>query len=382
MDYKDKYKHDFPVHRTDRRVYGNIVELQENLPRARLSYPKGYVSLGIRPSGELHVGTIATLVNGFILSDLIDARGIELTVCDNDQPDAKEPGHRQHYDILYNRLQDPERCHETIAEHGEEEIIAAALSIRDAAEQKFDRAFSLNIMKLSDVTSILEFRAELMGLLVPYEKARYLKSLSLGWSKVRAHRNKVYKHRIFIPCQECGTTPHAPSLVTFELEGGSRVPYIHGAAGNYDCNSCKNGKVLKPLSNLEQELAVHHFFDPIRDVCLPRYNDPDRKVRLHVFGGDYIERYYSKHLTPAQIIFDIVELTGRETPDIFLGPTYVDLNGNKLSKRRTYQLERDWFNPLPGIIDFISVQEMLLEAGISRISPVEIFDAANLVKWR
>ena len=356
-----------------REVYDNLETCLESVGSTKK--PFGKVAVGLRPSGLVHVGNVASIVNAFVVANALNARGVDLTICDSDQPNAKEPGNRPHFRILYNRLEDDQGCHSSIAEHRSEVICATAKVVKQVAQQHYCREFSLDTMNLSDVTADFEFRRALIGLFDSYDKSKLVRRIVTGYQKNRG--KNAWNQKVYIPCGDCNATPHGETVV--KLEDPVEDTQFIGARGNYECETCSYGQTISPLKELEKEIAVHFMLDPIRDIALSRYKD--EPVRAHVFGGDYERTTGQHHARLVDLIYDILELAGGSIP-IFTGPAYVGKDGQKMSKSRGNGMPIDTRNVYRSIGRLFPVQARSIENGIKVIHFDEIDSALNYDKER
>lgn len=260
-----------------------------------LRTPVKSVSVGVRPSGDLHIGNLVTMT----LAGLAAARAkaeLHLTICDIDLPDQNEKRSSAQY-FKYQKMEDATRAELTAAQIRE---YTAALAMYLGIPMRIDF--------LSDVQRQKGYRQGLARLL---ENREELVELYTGRKNSNDKAVPIYP--------VCGKCHHTPIERALHLEENR----LRTRCKNENCEKYKEPRIIE-LYDRTQELGVHYFMDPIRDVMLKPRAD------LHVFGGDYLNLHggFSK----VEKVCRITELTGENPPNYLIGPLLIGPNNDKMSK--------------------------------------------------
>ncbi|MBD3247358.1 hypothetical protein GF378_01935 [Candidatus Pacearchaeota archaeon] len=286
------------------------------------------IAIGLRPSGIIHLGNMATLSLAGVLGQDIGPHlsKVNLTVCDLDLPDAadwsiKENGYVRYFNSLpdktgeYNSLYD--------------KSIARIEEFTEGLQNHLD--VSYDIKKLSDVQKDLGFRVGLRRVLEREGIMQYVL------------RRVPKEHSLVFPlCNDCGTSSPFPAKYN---EGNLKTQCT-----NPEC-SVKDYEM--DVLDTDNDLAVHFFIDPLRDKTVKPYAD------VHVFGGDYREPHDAGprpnneqfdlfetredgKVSKIEKIMSIVNIaTEGNLPDILIGPTFFARDGTKMSKSKNNGLSID-----------------------------------------
>lgn len=285
------------------------------------------VSVGLRPSGTIHLGNMATMALAGYLSAEIGPHlsDLNLTICDLDMPDirdwcVKENGYMRYFANIPDRSE----CHGSLLDHARECIERFAMGLEKELRIKS------KVKLLSEVQKDPGFREGLKKVL----DADLMQTLN----------ETVQKGRVLVYplCPRCHTSK--PSA-----------------------NEYREGKVLtectNPMCSQEQfevdvldpnfDLAVHYLIDPIRDCWVPPHSS------IHVFGGDYLSEC-SSNLSKLMKIIEVMKASQGKVPDFLVGPTFYSHDGTKMSKSKenglTFEKLRGFFGDtdvVPRILDVI-----------------------------
>lgn len=264
-----------------------------------LSVDGSRVSVGFRPSGELHVGNLLTLAYAAVIAEKLDLE-LDLFCCDTDWSapilEQNRPGNSDVMKLFYNR-ECPCHSHDNLPEHRVDEIRPFLEGVKKESGLDFEPGF------LTDLAGDEDYTEALRKVLSNMEKFDSF----FGGAFRRRYRSPVTTF-----CQECGFS-HAKGC-DYSEESDELV----ASCRNQDCDaSFVNGK-------LSEKIGVHFLVDPVRD--------PSRDVAVHVFGGDYRDAKKEQKTSKVSKVAKITELATGETPAYFLGPMISDDDGKPLSK--------------------------------------------------
>lgn len=258
------------------------------------------LSVGFRPSGELHVGNLLTLAYSSVLASKL---GLELDVmcCDTDWSAHIHENHRpENSDVM--RLFFERECgcedHSNIAEHRVDEIRPFLNGLENYTGEEIEAGF------LSELDSE-GYREALKQVLENIEDFDEI----FGGGFRRRYRSPVVN-----VCDNCGFS-HSKGA-PYSRETGELV------------SSCRNKRCRKGFSRgqLDEKIGVYYLVDPVRDLS--------RDVSVHVFGGDYRDAAKGQKTSKIEKVAKITELATGETPSYFLTPMIADEEGKPLSKSK------------------------------------------------
>lgn len=298
------------------------------------------IAVGLRPSGVIHLGNMATLCLSGVLGKNIGPHlsQVNVTICDLDLPDAEDWSIKEkRYVRYFESLPDPTGNYDSLLEgatvgitsfiSGLEEKLGVPFKTRKLSEIQREPRFREGLKKVLDTPGIMQY---------------ILKKVPEG------------RALVFPLCPECRTSDPYPAKY---LDG-----MLASKCKNPDCSIFDNEYDMKVLDS-GRDLAVHFFIDPLRDKTVEPYAD------IHVFGGDYNEHHYegarSQNESRAsntssrgtelllaisgdgpilkiQKIMKVMEIAsdGR-APDILLGPIFYARDGAKMSKSQNNGLSMD-----------------------------------------
>jgi len=260
------------------------------------------VSVGVRPSGEIHLGNLTTLMFSALVADRINS-DVHLTICDIDAPTNTENKETMLY-FKYQRMGKT-----TAAEHG------AELVSQFTGELEKRTGIRFHIDYLSNVQDTHGYRIGLSSLLRNADEVQMIFHGAVDTNK---------KHVPIYPV--CPCCKHAPREEALALGNST----LKTRCKNKACREFEHTRLLE-LYDERAELGVHYFIDPIRDVMLQPQAD------VHVFGGDYQKRHGQNKMPGIAKVEAITEIASRQLrrpfiPDYFIGPILLGPDGRKLSK--------------------------------------------------
>ena len=259
------------------------------------------LSVGFRPSGELHVGNLLTLAYSSVIASKLGLE-LDLFCCDTDWSAHIHENHRpENSDVM--RLFFMRDCgcedHSNIAEHRVDEIMPFLDGLENYTEQDIEPKF------LSQESSE-GYREALKQVL---EKMDEFDEIFGGGFRRR------YRSPVVNVCDNCGFS-HAKGA-PYSRESGELV------------SSCRNKVCISGFSRgqLSGKIGVYYLVDPVRD--------PSRDAVVHVFGGDYRDAAKEQKTPKIEKVAKITELATGETPSYFLAPMIADSEGKPLSKSKS-----------------------------------------------
>ena len=266
----------------------------------------GRLSMGLKPSGELHMGTIATILNGMLYLEGHRGASLRIDVMDLDYDTQRGLSFPS-----FMTMRDPKGCHSLMKHHTKEKV-------------------ERTVQKLSAILGIDPKRVEVSFYTENYACEGFPELMtSLIRQRVRA---KAVKHALFdgkggtydVPftpiCPECGYSSSSNS--TYD----SKADTLRTKCKNKECGG--HGKVFSvPVSDL-LAYNVYYLIDPIRDVH-ESANCP--RADVHLFGGDYLLTHGVKRKSRVQRVADAMTAVTSRLPDFFIGPM-LTLNSMKMSK--------------------------------------------------
>ena len=236
------------------------------------------VSVGFRPSGELHIGNLLSITYAAVIAERLGME-LDLFCCDTDWSapilEQNKPGNSDVMKLFYNR-DCPCSSHANLPEHRVDEIEPFLRGLRQESGLKFESGFLTELTGGRDYT-------------------RALRKILENMEEFDSFFDGAFRHRYRSPvatfCHECGFS-HAKGC-DYSVDSDELV----ASCRNQDCTSSfMNGK-------LSEKIGVHYLVDPVRD--------PSRDVAK---------------------VAKITELATGENPAYFLGPMISDSEGKPLSK--------------------------------------------------
>ena len=279
--------------------YGNLVAKYNDRGETT------HIAVGLRPSGKIHLGNMATVALAGILGRDIGPHlsKVNITVCDLDMPDASDWCYKQHGYVRYFRdIPDPSGQHDSLLGAATESIDALVTAMQDALDVPFFTQLLSSVQQTEAYRDGLKRVVETEGIM------DYLLSGRVPEGNVLA----------FPLCPECGFT------------NPKRAEYHDGIIVT-DCSNpdCSVEEYETDIMDCDRDIAVHFFIDPIRDcVVMPRMD-------VHIFGGDYRDEHDGTHVPKIEKIQRLWQIAGGEyVPDVLTGPTFYARDGSKMSKSK------------------------------------------------
>jgi len=259
------------------------------------------LSVGFRPSGELHLGNLLSIAYGAVLADKLGLE-LDLFCCDTDWSAHIHQDHRpENSDLmrLFFKRSCPCGNHENIAEHRVEEIRPFLEGLEKVVGS------DIEVKYLSDLAGDTEYMDALSQVLSSIDE---LDSVFGGGFRRR------YRSPVVNVCSSCG--------------------FSHSKGSSYSedtrelVSACRNPECSKGFANskISEEIGVYYLVDPVRD--------PGRDVAVHVFGGDYKNAEKEMKTTKIEKVEKITQIACGEAPDYFIAPLIADQDGKPLSKSK------------------------------------------------
>jgi lysyl-tRNA synthetase class I len=257
------------------------------------------VSVGFRPSGELHVANLLTLAYSAAVAERLDLE-LDLFCCDTDWSapilEQNRPENSDVMKLFYNR-DCPCGEHANLPEHRVEEIQPFLNGLKKESGLEFEPGY------LTDLTGEEEYIEAVR---------KVLRNMDEFDSFFGGGFRRRYRSPVTTFCSKCGFS-HAKGC-DYSEESDELV----ASCRNIDCDaSFMYGK-------LTEKIGVHYLVDPVRDSS--------RDAALHVFGGDYRDAKKEQKTSKVTKVAKITELATGENPAYFLGPMIANDAGKPLSK--------------------------------------------------
>lgn len=263
------------------------------------------VSLGLKPSGLMHLGTAMTFLHGMIALSNNPYASLNVTVMDLDFD------YQRGRDFMsYQGKTDPNGCHEFMKEHTVEE---ARQTLGEMARYLGVSLDQINVSLFGDITEHPQFQKYLADLFGNESGRRLLKEIVVGGSGKSTS--------LLAPI--CGSCLHS-STVPPKYEESDGTLELRTKCFNEECD------VEKYTVGLTSPRKVNIFYlvDPIRDLI---QDDSGRVVDVHLFGGDYGLQYGENETPKAKRVLKLMTALTEQAPLIYVGPI-LTFNGTKLGK--------------------------------------------------
>lgn len=264
---------------------------------------EGAVEVGFRPSGELHLGNLVSIVAAGLIAEDQD-RSLQVTCCDTDWDahthQLEKEGNNQVMQHYFAR-DDPHGCHTSLAQHRS----AVAKPYVDILQNELDVAMEYSFM--SDLQQEAGFRDALDRLFTRMDE------FDSVW-------DGGFRRRWISPVSpvcDCGFSP---------AKGTSYAAASRTMAFPCWNEDCEHGFHEAALDE-ENMLGIYYLVDPIRDTA-------NRDTAIHVFGGDYRKAEKGQKTTKLHKVRRITEIANEDTPTYWTAPLIVDEHGKPLSKSK------------------------------------------------
>ncbi|MBI4143246.1 hypothetical protein HY487_00010 [Candidatus Woesearchaeota archaeon] len=265
------------------------------------------ISIGLKPSGLIHLGTAVTLLHGMLVLKNNPGATLDVTVMDLEL--VMRAGTNF---VPYQVRKDTYGCHDLMRAHTRQEAVEVLTETADYLDIDSSR---VRISMFSKMTEHSAFQNLLMQL--------------FEHGKRRTMMKRILR-------DERGSTGDlvAPICDTCQYSSTNGHKLVDGENGVYLAAWCKNPEC--PTDTYEVKLTqprrvnIFYLIDPIRDL-VP--NDDGRIVDLHIFGGDYGLPYGVGRTPRAHRVQRLMSLLSENPPDIYIGPILM-FEGKKLGKSR------------------------------------------------
>lgn len=281
---------------------GNVItrEPREVVNKYASGEDSANVAIGIRPSGVIHLGNMSTMgLAGYVSSEIgPHLSQLNLTICDLDMPDIKDWSIlKNKYVRYFDSIPDKHGCHDSLLSHARRDIDGFVKGLEN------ELGIQINTKLLSDIQRHGGFRKGLKKVLDAHLTKHLMPRFSSG------------KALVYPLCEKCHTSNPLPSEYS---EGRLKTSCVN--------SDCDEGEYEVDVLDLDVDLAVHYFIDPLRD----RLVEPVSSI--HVFGGDYL--YESGGSTKLDKVIKVMHVAGEgDVPDMVVGPTFYGADGSVMSKR-------------------------------------------------
>ncbi|MBU1005748.1 MAG: hypothetical protein KJ561_07990 [Nanoarchaeota archaeon] len=284
-----------------RTIINNLVEL--------LELGSDVLSLGVSPSGNIHVGTLVTITNA--LHYMAQNEGALLQIAVHDLFSTFQMGLSF---LPHKYKQDTYGCHATVPQHTLSEVERFIDGMSGFLGISRDRT---KIRYMSDVAYTSEFRRTLNDILQDEQKRNSMRDIV---KLSDADNLFVPIHPVCLGCNHSSTrySEYTP------LDSTLRAVCLN--------DQCTNEVYRTNVLDTSRELVLYYLLNLIRDV-VPDNNGA--RADVHFCGGDKLEvkgtEYGGKDLSILERGEQIMRLVTEDTPHIFVG-ALVTYRGRKLSK--------------------------------------------------
>ena len=320
-----------------------------------------HLSMGIRPSGRIHVGSLLTILNGIEYLRAHDQSTFEIQVMDLDFDNQRG----DHF-VPYIHMQGPEGSRNSARQQLRQDL-HSILNVMIDLEPELDLDGRVSISNFSDFlydTEVLDFFSDI---LTDRDKVGELRSIlwdqgksnktplsgicpschysNSNWvtnfynedatQKIRGDIQKIISGEIVV-----GDERRTRELIVEKHNDITRVEreieiYTHGNAEDSKFlfkDTCKNDDcgIDDYVVDVRRPTAynVHYLIDPLRDALS---TDTHPRNDLHIFGGDYGAPYGTQGTPKSRRIQLAMKAIGLNPVDAFVGPL-ITYNGAKMGK--------------------------------------------------
>jgi lysyl-tRNA synthetase class I len=282
--------------------------LEEILAKKLEQKGKLIISLGMRPSGQLHLGNIATAISAAEIAYEFGNHRSEIvfTICDLDLPEKTDIPIVGNVVKHYRYAEDKNSCHhKNMSEHNSKTIYQL---MEDISKEMGTRFVPKTIAEIQKEPA---YRKGLVRIL---ENSEEIAKLFPGDTTPK-------KALVFPICNSCHTANKQQP--TFELVKEKGTAVLHTLCENPECSS--KGPYSVDVLDTSYELAPHFSLSLLRDTV-------DPVADVHVFGGDYSVPHGRNGVSRAKKFVQLMEIAGIVPPDLFVGPLFYAKDGLKMSK--------------------------------------------------
>lgn len=280
------------------------------------------VSLGLKPSGLIHLGTAMTFLHGILVLEKNPEAVLDASVKDLDFDFQRGRDF-----VSFQRLEDSGKCHGLMKEHTAYEITEL---LSEMARYFGVESSRIGVSIFSDITENPTFQKYITFLFTTKEGKRLLKqTVSGGTAKATALLSPI--------CDSCGHSSQFPPRVSAD-----------GTLNTMCYNERCDVRGYEVALTEPRRVNFFYLVDKVRDLI------PDEHgvaADLHIFGGDYGLSWGRERITKAQRVFNLLAQLSDNPPSIYVGPSVV-LGGVKIgkSKRNGFDIQTlreeypDWLN--------------------------------------
>jgi hypothetical protein len=268
------------------------------------------ISLGLKPSGEMHFGTLMTFLQGMVALSKNPDTSLDVAVMDLDFDFQRG---KDYVSFMYSH--DSMKCHGFMKEH----------TMREAEDAlaEMSRFFGVNNTRIrtryfSETTLDPTYQKFMEYLFLQEEGMQLLKK-----SVTPLHTTKT-RQLISPICDECGHSSSKLPTIYVDNSIMSRGT-VKGKCFNERCD------VGEYFTHINQSGRINFFYlvDPVRDL-IP---DGDGHITdLHIFGGDYALPWGGgDRASKAERVLRLMEGLSPIAPSTYVGPILMD-GEEKVSK--------------------------------------------------
>lgn len=272
----------------------------------------GRISLGFKPSGRLHIGSVVTLMHAFEYARVNPGAKIEVQVMDLDYDFQR--GNNFHSFYTAPDREDPSRLAKEVTKQEIEGLTGLLTEVFGLSE---------NPAQVTYFSDALQ-RPILLEQMVHIMMDRDL--------------NKAVKREMQDSRPNPKTAPFS-GICPGCNHSNTEFPTIDRQRRILQANcrneSCDISQYYAYMDNVG-EWNVFYLIDPIRDVF---QDGIINRADVHLFGGDYARPYGANKTMLAQRVMNIMDIFstmyGTTSPDIFIGPmvTWFGVKMGKCQKR-------------------------------------------------
>ncbi len=269
------------------------------------------ISLGLKPSGTLHLGNAITFVQAVLSMQNNPASTLDVQVMDLDFDLQRGHGHGGDYVAFYNK-RDWMGCHDLVKYHTQEHTAEAFGEIADYLGIERSR---INVSQFSDMTGDSRFQDMLSYLFGTQSGTELLRRSLLS----KGARPESMLSPI---CDDCShSSTRRPNLQVTE-----KGIELQTACYNTACAVDEYSVLLKDHASTN----LFYLVDPIRDL-VPDANG--KTTDVHLFGGDYAAPYGTSKKIKADRVAELMGGLSDNVPTVYIGPIVV-FDGEKIGKSR------------------------------------------------
>lgn len=303
--------------------YSNRALLEDN----------GYsrISVGLRPSGYVHIGTALTFLQGLKAVYNNDGSFLDAYVLDLDFDRQREKDF-----VSYLHKKGNCGCHELMREHTMDEITQMLDEMACYLGVDHSR---INVSYFSDLTENPEFQNYMVKLFGSKKGRILLKRTVTG---------KTQKSSTLIsPICECGHSSVKPP----KMVAGKDSLLLRAECYNGDCDMEKYELNLTD----PRSLNIHFIVATMRDLCKRRKTE---KADIHIFGGDYMLPSHKEGEPKVVKVSRFLNGISKNPPLVYVGPLLLykkkrirKSRGSSFTLDRIEEKRSDWAERLNSMLE-------------------------------